>query len=218
MGTMVVPTNAPYVNGPSQGQWTYQTWQTLPDDGRRYEIIDGVLYMQIWDEWTADERYPSQPKISAPSNFHQWIAGRLTRYVSVPVEEQRLGYAFGPVVVLMPSCEPVQPDFVVVLDQHKHIVKRHIEGVPTLIVEILSLGTAIYDENVKLQAYARAGVPEYVIVNPRTRALDHYRLQAPGGYAAPRTFTANDTFAADCLPTIAVPVAALFAGAPDTTL
>ena len=43
MTTFIVPTEAPTVHGPLQGQWTYANWEQLPDDGNRYEIIDGVL-------------------------------------------------------------------------------------------------------------------------------------------------------------------------------
>ena len=45
MATLVIPTDAPPIPGPPQGQWTYADWEALPDDGNRYEIIDGVLYM-----------------------------------------------------------------------------------------------------------------------------------------------------------------------------
>lgn len=55
MTALIVPTDAPVIAGPPQGRWTFADWQTLPDDGRRYEIIDGVLYMT-----------------TAPSTFHQW--------------------------------------------------------------------------------------------------------------------------------------------------
>lgn len=30
---------------PAQGQWTYEDYLRLPDDNRRYEIIEGVLYV-----------------------------------------------------------------------------------------------------------------------------------------------------------------------------
>ena len=98
-------------------------------------------------------------------------------------------------------------------------------GVPDVIVEILSPGSTAYDQQVKLEAYARAGVPEYAIVNPATRTLNpatrtlsHYRLEAPGRYAVPRVHSTAEVMSFDCLSTIRVPVGELFAGAPDTTL
>src|SRR5689334_7433198 len=48
--------------------WNYTRWKRLPDDGNRYEVIDGVLYMT-----------------TAPSNFHQWIVRRLDRFVGIPL-------------------------------------------------------------------------------------------------------------------------------------
>jgi len=71
---------------------------------------------------------------------------------------------------------------------------------------------------VKLDAYARAGVPEYAIIDPSTRALSHYRLEALGRYASPHAYGEAEVARFDCLPTISVPVGDLFAGAPDTTL
>src|SRR3954451_19884923 len=47
--------------------WDYARWERLPDDGNRYEVLDGVLYMT-----------------TAPSNYHQWIIGGLWQFVGVP--------------------------------------------------------------------------------------------------------------------------------------
>jgi len=156
MATLVISTDAPVVAGPPQGRWTHADWETLPDDGRRYEIIDGVLYMS-----------------TAPSLFHQWIVLALVEYVGIPLKHRRLGYAFpAPFGVLMPGCDPVQPDFVVVLAGKSAILRdRRVRGVPDLIVEILSPGNHAFGERIKLEAYARAGVPEYAIIDPKARAL-----------------------------------------------
>lgn len=203
MKTLVLSTDAPIVTGPPQGHWTYADWETLPDDGNRYEVIDGVLYMT-----------------TAPSYFHQWIVMRLVRYIGIPAEDQGLAFAVtAPIGVLMPHCDPVQPDFVVVLKTNAAIIHAgKIRGVPDLIIEVQSPGNAAYDEAVKLLAYARAGVPEYAIINPRARTVSHYRLLAPGAYAAPRVASETERISFACLPSITVPVADLFAGAPDTTL
>ena len=167
MTTLVIPTEAPAVPGPPQGQWTYVHWESLPDDGNRYEIIDGMVYMT-----------------TAPSSFHQWITGRLWRYIGLPVEDQGLGFAYNaPIGLIMPGCDPVQPDFVVVLRQRASIIHdRRIWGVPDLIVEILSPGNSAYDEEIKRDAYARAGVAEYAIVDPRNRELIHYVRDSSGQY------------------------------------
>ena len=203
MRTLVVATDAPTVLGPPQGHWTYADWETLPDDGKIYEIVDGVLYMT-----------------TAPSTFHQWITLSLAQYLAVPVKMQGLGYAFtAPVGLLIPSCDPVQPDFVFVRQANAAIIRnRRIRGVPDLIIEVLSPGNAIYDTQVKLRAYAMAGVPEYAIVDPQARTLDLYRLHSLGRYDGPTTTTEGASLSFACLPSLTLRVADLFAGAPDTTL
>jgi hypothetical protein len=46
MTTLIIPTEDAYaVAGPPQGRWTYAEWERLPDDGNRYEVIEGYLYM-----------------------------------------------------------------------------------------------------------------------------------------------------------------------------
>ncbi|MEN9934268.1 MAG: hypothetical protein RLZZ387_847 [Chloroflexota bacterium] len=47
--------------------WNYERWSRLPDDGNRYEVIDGVLYMT-----------------TAPSFFHQWIIRYPSRSFTQP--------------------------------------------------------------------------------------------------------------------------------------
>jgi Uma2 family endonuclease len=203
MVTLVIPTDAASVKGPPQGQWTYEDWETLPDDGNRYEVIDGDLYMS-----------------AAPSYFHQWIIKRLYRFWGARVEEQGLAYAdFAPIGVIMPGCEPVQPDFVVVLASRAAIIQdRRIRGGPDLIVEVMSPGNPDYDTEVKLEAYAKAGVPEYAVIDPSKRTLSHYTLEKPGKYSEPRVFKEGETVTFACLPTIPLEISKLFADSPDTTL
>lgn len=183
--------------------WNYARWEKLPEDGNRYEVIDGVLYMT-----------------TAPSFFHQWIVQQFVRFIGIPAMDAGLAFCtFAPIGLLMPGCDPVQPDFVIVRKDNAAIIHDgRIRGVPDLLVEVLSPGNAANDEEVKLKAYARAGVPEYAIVDPRDRTLRHYRLDAPDRYGAPAVFRERETVTFDCVPSLGLSVAALFAGAPDTTL
>jgi Uma2 family endonuclease len=96
MRTPVTPADALSVYGPPQGRWTAQNWETLPDDGSRYEIIDGELY-----------------RSTSPSRFHHWILKQFVIRWGARVEDSSLGCVhFAPVGVLMPGSEPVQPDLV----------------------------------------------------------------------------------------------------------
>lgn len=191
------------VRGKRQGDWTAADWEMLPDDGNRYEIIEGVLYVS-----------------TAPSFFHQWIISRLQRIYGFPAEDAGLGYAMvAPIGVFMEGAMPVQPDFLFIRAENAGIIRdRRIYGVPDLIVEVMSPGSAVYDEGVKLEAYAAAGVPEYAVVNPAERAVTCYRLVSTGQYGEGVTRRGQDLLAFDTLPGLSAPVDALFAGAPDTTL
>jgi len=203
MNVLIVPTDAPTVTGPPQGRWTYADWENLPADGNRYEIIDGVLYMT-----------------TAPSSFHQWVISQLYDLLGGPAKRQAIAYPyFAPIGVIMPGCDPVQPDFVLVRKENAAIIRdRRIWGVPDLIVEALSPGSVAYDQGVKLAAYARAGVPEYAIIDLAARTVRLYALAGTGQYGPPREFAPGQTVAFACAPSIEVPISELFAGAPDTTL
>lgn len=203
MAVFPYSTEVSAVNGPPQGQWTYADWERLPDDSNIYEVIDGVLYVS-----------------KSPSIPHQQILGNLYDELGYPAKQRKLARVFfAPVGVVMPGCDPVQPDLVVVLVRRASIIQeRGIFGVPDLIAEILSPSNRDYDEDEKLKAYQKAGVPEYVVIDPEQRQLRLYTLQAPGQYGEPRMFNEGDTVTFACLPTIAVMVSKLFEGAPDTTV
>jgi Uma2 family endonuclease len=187
------------------GDWHYARWEALGDDGNRYEVIDGVLYMT-----------------TAPSNFHQWIVGRLARYVGIPFEDQGYGYGFSaPIGLLMPGCDPVQPDFLLVRREDGGIISdRRIRGVPALIVEILSPSNPEQDTAIKRAAYARAGLPEYWIVRPATRDMLVCWQPDPmlGDFTQSRLVTTESELVGATLPVRLASVGDLFAGAPDTTL
>jgi Uma2 family endonuclease len=184
--------------------WNRERWEQLPDDGNRYEVIDGVLYMS-----------------TVPSYFHQWII----RQISLTLIEQldRTGFgltAWAPIGLFMPGCDPVQPDIVVVKTEDLSIIHdRRIFGIPALLVEVLSPTNPETDLQVKRAAYARAGVPEYWIVRPATRdVLVCSRPDAAlGDYAQTQLCDADGQLHSPTLP-FAAAIAGFFAGAPDTTL
>jgi Uma2 family endonuclease len=202
---MSVETTTPeLVTRSLDASWNYARWAQLPDDGRRYEVIDGVLYMT-----------------TAPSFFHQWIASRIVRMLQAQVEDSGVGLvAFAPVGLLMPGCDPVQPDVVVVRSEERGMIyDRRINGVPALIVEVLSPSNAEKDTEIKRAAYARAGLPEYWIVRPAER--DVIVLSKPDPAAA--LFLHSSTVAPDgelVSPTLPfrAAIAGFFAGSPDETL
>lgn len=184
--------------------WDYARWETLPADGNRYEVLDGALYMT-----------------TSPSNYHQWIAIQLLDLVGLPLRRRGIAYPFiAPIGLLIPGAQPAQPDFLLVRHAHAAIISDgRIRGVPDLIVEILSPSNPELDTKTKLGIYARAGVPEYWIVRPATRdlLLCWEPNRAAGSYAREALIAPDGRLQSPTLP-VAFASAALFDGAPDTTL
>ena len=190
----VVTVAAPLV-GPPQGRWTYADYAALPADGNRYEIIAGVLYMT-----------------PVPGTGHQSVSARLVTFLVTHVEFAGLGRVFAaPVDVELAPDTVGQPDIVVVLDANRsRITPFRIIGAPDLVVEILSPSTAGYDRREKQDAYARAGVGEYWIVDPGAQTVELLTL-APGGYRAPGVFRGQARLPSSVV-TLPVPVERFFRG------
>lgn len=122
-------------------------------------------------------------------------------------------------VVVTPGCDPVIPDYAIVTRERRAIVHdRRIHGVPDVMIEILSPSNRAYDEVIKWQAYADAGVPEFAVLDPMSRQLRIFELDVPGQFHETRVFNADDLAHFGCLPTIEFRVGDWFAGAPDSTL
>jgi Uma2 family endonuclease len=203
---MIIETTAPpeLTTRSLDATWNYVRWSQLPDDGNRYEVIDGVLYMT-----------------TAPSYFHQWIISRIVRLLQTQIEDTGVGLvAFAPIGLLMPGCDPVQPDIVVVrMEDRGMIYDRRINGVPALIVEVLSPSNAEKDTEIKRAAYARAGLPEYWIARPTTR--DVLVLSQPdptsGLYLQITTVAPDGDLISPTLP-FRAGIAEFFAGSADETV
>lgn len=202
---MTVTINAPeLILRSPHADWNRLRWEQLPSDGNRYEVIDGILYMT-----------------TAPSAFHQWIIRQIFLVLYEQVDRPGIGTTlWSPVGVFMPGCDPVQPDLFVVRTEHLGAFHdRRVFGVPDLIVEVLSPSNPEQDLEVKRDAYARAGVPEYWVVRPAVRDLLLFSQPDPqlGVYTRIDPIAPDGALASPTLP-IQTPIAHFFAGAPDTSL
>jgi Uma2 family endonuclease len=176
---------ADWIPGPAQGHWTYEEYAALPDDGKRYEIVSGVLYMS-----------PS------PSGPHQDAALEIATYLRAHIKLTGLGLVrVAPFDVILPAGDVVQPDVLVILNEHLgRVTDKFILGAPDLVVEIASPSTATHDRHNKLDAYARAGVPGYWIVDPFSQTVEVLSLERVGMYQSPGLFRGKAT-----LPSLVVP-------------
>lgn len=199
MATSEKPTNvipADHIPGPRQGEWTYTHYAALPDDGQRYEIIDGVLFMTP----------PS------PSSQHQIVVVKLIRILGTYIEDTNLGQVFtAPLDVRLTYNMVVQPDVFVLLKENMHkLVAEGVLGGPDLVIEVSSPRTVIYDKFVKRSAYARSSVKEYWLVEPLAHNIEVLELDKDT-YRSLGIFEGEQMLPSRVIPHLPVPVKLFFA-------
>lgn len=167
----------------------------------RWEVINGVPHMLA----------------PAPGREHQAIAGELFWQVYSFFRDRDCHVFFAPFDVRLPESgeadeeitSVVQPDLVVVCDEHK-LDARGCRGAPDLVVEIISLSTAKKDLNEKFNLYECRGVKEYWVVFPRFQAIEVYYLENTGIYEKAGTYTAGEMLKSKLFPGLTVDVGRVF--------
>lgn len=139
---------------------TIEELLSLPDDGLRHELLDGVHVVS-----------------PAPRPAHQAVFGELF-YVLKATLRGRVDievFASPADIILGPKIL-VQPDiFIIARPGGRRIERWQDAGVPLLAIEILSPSTAARDRGAKRHIYQRAGVTEYWIVDPDSRLVERWR-------------------------------------------
>jgi Uma2 family endonuclease len=147
---------------PTQGEWTYEAYLALPDDGKRYEVIEGVLYA------------------TAPPNFeHQFVLSQLILYLGNYVHDTSIGYVIPArfEVHLSVNTRPLQPDLIFFkTERFPGAGANCFVGTPDLIIEVVSATTIRTDQVIKFLAYEKAGVLEYWLINPVSRLVQVFVL------------------------------------------
>lgn len=141
-------------------RWTREQVLALPDDGNRYELVDGELLVS-----------PS------PRMLHQLGVTALFRAVDAHARDHRLGVTLAsPADLDLREGQLVQPDLFVIGHAPGARPNEWSEvGVPILVVEVLSPSTARYDRILKRRLCQRTGVPEYWIVDLDARVMERWR-------------------------------------------
>jgi Uma2 family endonuclease len=189
-----VVTPADWVPGPKQGEWTYDDYKKLPDDGNRYEILNGVLLL-----------------MPSPKDSHQNAAGWIYHHLVIHVRLAGLGKVrMAPLDVKLDEKNTFQPDVLVVLNEHlDRLTEDGVMGAPDLTVEVLSPSTALEDRVDKHREYALAGVPEYWIVSTERHTVEVFTLKGRE-YRSLGIFSGKDTLPSKIVPNIPVHVEQFF--------
>ena len=148
-------------HGAAGGHFTYEDLLHTPDDGKRYEVLEGDLIVS-----------PSA-KVK-----HQEIVLRLTRLLDQADRAARGRLLMAPVDVVLSDRDVVQPDLLfIAADRLEIVAEDNVKGVPDLVVEVISEGSRHRDVITKRHIYERHGVRFYWIVDPEEETVRVFELQ-----------------------------------------
>ncbi len=138
--------------------WTGERVRALPDDGLRYELVDGELLVTPSPGWSppnCGRRLVSPARRICRSNSLGWVR-------------------FAPADISLGEDEVLQPDLFVIPAALNPRSWQEVRAL-LLVIEVLSPGTARYDRLVKRRRYQRAPVPEYWIVDLDARLVERWK-------------------------------------------
>ncbi|MCK0111339.1 Uma2 family endonuclease [Ornithinimicrobium sp. F0845] len=150
--------------------------EAMPDDGNRYEIIDGALIVT-----------PS------PAVPHQRVVGNMYLALRSAVPDD-LEVMLAPLDVTVSDLTVLQPDLLVAT--REALSGRTMVGLPVLAIEVLSPSTRLIDLNLKKAAFAEAGVAHYWVIDPEHPSLTAWCLSA-AEFTEVGTATGTQEFAVD---------------------
>ncbi|GAA3437373.1 Uma2 family endonuclease [Kutzneria kofuensis] len=159
------------------GPLTVADLEVMPDDGRRYELIDGMLFVS-----------------PAPGLRHQkMVAQMIVRLESACPDDLHVLPA--PFAVQTANDNEVQPD--VLVARNEDLTEKNLPVAPLLAVEVLSPSTTLYDLNTKKAAYQRMGVQSYWVVDPLDPRLTVFELAEAGEYELVADVKGDDAYDAE---------------------
>jgi Uma2 family endonuclease len=171
--------------------------ESMPDDGNRYELIDGEIFVS-----------------SAPSFFHQSVLMNIAAAFLDYQHANPIGKILPGVGVIFDDYNGVIPDLVFLTHERRRKIvgAGKLRAAPEIAIEILSPGVSNErrDRHIKRDLYSARGVSEYWIVDSEDRAVETYR-RGDGGLEFFGSLKAADAVTSDILPGFRVAAEAFFA-------
>lgn len=154
--------------------YTVEDLEGMPDDGRRYELIDGMLHVS-----------------PAPGLRHQKVVIKLAILLDGACPDSMHVLA-APFAFQPSESTELQPD--VLVGREEDFTEKLLPVAPLLAVEVSSPSTALYDRNIKMAAYERLGVRSYWVIDPKEPKLSVFELDAHGRYELVAEVKGEDPF------------------------
>ena len=136
-------------------RYTVDDLDRFPDDGNRYELLDGVLLVT-----------------PAPRAVHQIVVNRIQHRLTTAVGEPGHAWVVGPGAISVPPGTQLQPDVLVYPSRFPPDIDWAKVTEHWLAVEVLSRSSRIYDREFKRDAYLALGVREVWLVDLRDRNIE----------------------------------------------
>jgi Uma2 family endonuclease len=152
-------------------RYTYEEFMELTgeeESEKQYELIDGQIYMM------SSPFFPHQVAINEIFvQFYNWFKGKPCRPLTAPFDVRLYNEA----KTFKDDPNVVQPDILVICDPEMINEKGSYDGIPTLVVEVLSKSTKSKDMMIKSNLYMRSGVSEYWIVDTDNQQVVVYTFE-----------------------------------------
>lgn len=164
---------------------SYEEYISLVNSSnQRYELIDGEVYLM------ASPSFKHQVMVNEIAwHFNNYFKRNPCRSLTAPLDVRLFGYA----TKFEEDPNIVQPDIMVICDENKVNEANKYEGIPTLIVEVLSPSTKGKDMAAKLNLYMKSGVAEYWMVSIESKCIHQYSFTPERDIDSLITFTKGDT-------------------------
>lgn len=182
---------------------SYEEYRELVDSSeQRYELIDGEVYL------LASPSFRHQIVVNEISgHFYNYFKGKPCRSVTAPLDVRLFGFA----TKFEEDPNVVQPDIVVICDLDKVNESDKYEGIPALVVEVLSPSTKGKDMVTKLNLYMKSGVLEYWVVNVENRSVLQYSFSAERDIESFKSLGEDDTIGSSAFTGLKISLGDIFA-------
>jgi Uma2 family endonuclease len=141
-------------------RYTVDELEQFPDDGNRYELLDGVLLVT-----------------PAPKAVHQNVVSHLHVALATAIQKPGLARVVGPGAISVPPNTQLQPDILVYPSRFGPMVEWARISEHWLAVEVLSRSSRVYDRLFKRDAYFVLGVPQVWLVDIADRSVEVWRTR-----------------------------------------
>jgi Uma2 family endonuclease len=177
-----------------QPRISYADLERAPEDGNRYELYDGEVFV-----------------VPAPVPRHQLVQHAIAAMLHEFAKAHGGFVVSSPIDIVFSQYDVLQPDVVFFRAERCHLIDLDapIRHAPDICVEVISPSTEGTDRGRKLQIFARYGVPEYWIVDPRRRTIEIHRLDA-SDYVLVATGHAEELAHSACIDGLEFSAAPLF--------